>query len=226
MEVERPVSCSVHAGEASRNGARRPRSPPRPHVHCPTPRSHARDQFVSPRIRSFKNAKTNPGAPGNVVEGTPSPLLSPMASHPPSEKPSGADDELALARDQVLTNGDKHNLPTHVQHSDDLEGVEPKPSHSLTAAWDRFNGRGRKRVGFLQSVKAVVFSSCTFTPTGFGSPWDLLRIPRLERVVGVPPNRVGFPLPSLGRKQDFRMCVPSSGSRLAVHLLITVGVFG
>lgn len=134
---------------------------------------------------------------------------------------------MALARDRgerVLTNGDKHGLPTPVQHSGS-ENVELKPGPSLTAAWNRFNGHGRKRVGFLQSIKAVVFSSCTSATTISGCSWNLLRVPRPERVVAFPSNRVGFPLPSLGRKQDFRMYVPSSRSRVLVRLLIGIDVF-
>ena len=81
------------------------------------------------------------------------------------------DEELAIARDraQRVTNGSSNSLPTaHLQHSDS-EKAKPKPGHSLTsvpkAAWARFNGYGRKRIGLFQSVKAVLFSSCTFTPS-------------------------------------------------------------
>ncbi|KAF9653776.1 hypothetical protein BDM02DRAFT_3182767 [Thelephora ganbajun] len=88
-----------------------------------------------------------------------------MATQPPSEKPLGTDGELTLVSERLLTgltNGDDHNLPTHVRQSDS-EKVELKPSNpstsALRAAWERFNGYGRKRVGFLQSVKAVVFCS-------------------------------------------------------------------
>ena len=64
---------------------------------------------------------------------------------------------MALGRDRLTAepNGSSHSLPTHSENSQ---------RNSLTAApkaaWDRFNGYGRKRIGFLQSVKAVVFSSC------------------------------------------------------------------
>lgn len=151
-----------------------------------------------------------------------------MATLPPSEKPSGTDEELTLARDRVeraLTNGDKHNLPTHVQHSD-LENVELKHSDPLTTAWNRFNGYGRKRIGFIESVKAVIFSSCTSTPTVLGCCRNLLRIPRFERVIGFSSTRLGFPLRSLGRQQDLCVCVPSLGSWLIVRLLIRVDFFG
>jgi hypothetical protein len=149
-----------------------------------------------------------------------------MASLPPSEKPLGTDEKLART-ERVLTgtNGDSHNLPTHVQNSDS-GNVELETDKSMTrAAWDRFNGHGRKHVGFFQSVKAVVFCSCTFNPTASSRSWNLLRIPRFERVVDFPSIRLGFPLRPLGRQDDFCMCVPSLGSGFTARLLIGV-VFG
>jgi hypothetical protein len=122
-----------------------------------------------------------------------------MTTHPPSEKPLGTDGEPVLARDRtgsVATNGDGH-LPTHVQHNDP-ENVEHKHTRARSA-WNRFNGYGRKRVGFFQSIKAVVFCSCTSILIVFSRPWNLLRTPRLERAVGLPSNRLGLPLPPLGR---------------------------
>ena len=102
-----------------------------------------------------------------------------MATLPPSEKPLGTDEELALAPGRAQTNGGGQTLPTHVQRSDS-DDVEPKPGNPLAttprAAWDRFNGRGRKRVGFFQSVKSVVLSSCSSLPIVFGSSWNLPQI--------------------------------------------------
>lgn len=90
-----------------------------------------------------------------------------MAALPLSEKPSGVDEELTIAPGRVLTNGGDHNLPTHVQPNDSTN-VEPKLADRLTSvpknAWARFNGQGRRRIGILQSVKAVFTSSCTFVP--------------------------------------------------------------
>lgn len=83
-----------------------------------------------------------------------------MAAHPPSEKQFGVDKELAV------TNGDDHSLPTHLQPNDSTN-VEPKPGNHLASAknaWARFNGHGRKRIGILQSIKAVVTSSCKSIP--------------------------------------------------------------
>lgn len=103
-----------------------------------------------------------------------------MAAHPPSEKQLGLDEELTIPSERILTNGDNHNLPTHVQPNDSTN-VEPKPANPLTSlpknAWARFNGYGRKRIGILQSIKAVAASSCMFIPFAvsvlgiyFGSP--------------------------------------------------------
>jgi hypothetical protein len=89
-----------------------------------------------------------------------------MATHPPSEKPFGVDEELTITSERVLTNGDDHSLPTHLQPNGSMS-VEPKPGKDLTSvknAWARFNGHGRKRVGVFQSIKAVFTSSCTFIP--------------------------------------------------------------
>jgi hypothetical protein len=73
------------------------------------------------------------------------------------------EEELAIASERVSTDGDGQNLPTHIQ-SDDSTNVGLGQGRSLTSirrnAWARFNGHGRKRIGFLQSVKAVVASSC------------------------------------------------------------------
>ena len=56
-------------------------------------------------------------------------------------------------------------MPAYAQHVD-LEEVEPKPGNFMVSTsrttWQRFNGHGRKRVGFFQSLKAVALSSCTF----------------------------------------------------------------
>ncbi|KAF9788189.1 hypothetical protein BJ322DRAFT_1047593 [Thelephora terrestris] len=85
-----------------------------------------------------------------------------MATKSPSEKPLGMEEELAIASERVSTDGDGQNLPTHIQ-SDDSTNVGLGQGRSLTSirrnAWARFNGHGRKRIGFLQSVKAVVASS-------------------------------------------------------------------
>ena len=106
-----------------------------------------------------------------------------MSTHPPTEKPAGIDEEQAL-------------LPTH------LGIVEPKHRHLDTtprAAWDRFNGRGRKHVGVFQSIKAVILSSCTSFPVVVDCSLYLPPIHRLERVIGLHSRRLGFPLPTLGR---------------------------
>ena len=110
-------------------------------------------------------------------------LLQPlMATHPPSEKPLGVNEGLTLASERVLTDGGCHNLPTHVQ-SDGSTDVGLDQGHSLTAipknAWARFNGRGRRRIGFLQSIKAVVASSCAFVHRR-ACPRNLIRIPDLN----------------------------------------------
>ena len=91
-----------------------------------------------------------------------------MASHLLSEKPSKTGEELAPGR--VSTIADSLTLPTHLQHSDS-EDADVEHGSILAAApraaWRRFNGYGRKRVGFLASVKAVVFSSCAFASVVF-----------------------------------------------------------
>jgi len=56
-------------------------------------------------------------------------------------------------------------MPSCAQHVD-LEEFKLKPGKFMLSAsrtpWQRFNGHGRKRVGFFQSLKAVALSSCTF----------------------------------------------------------------
>lgn len=85
-----------------------------------------------------------------------------MATRPLSEKPSGVDEEMSIALQRVATNVDGHNLPTHVQSNGSQDGGS-KPGNPITSAsrnaWARFNGYGRKRIGFFQSLKAVIFSS-------------------------------------------------------------------
>ena len=98
-----------------------------------------------------------------------------MATPPPSEKPF-KDEELNLESGRVLSHADNPTLPTHVQHSD-LENIERELGGRLTHAWRRFNGYGRKHVGFFGSVKAVVLSSCGFISTAFSCICYLLRIP-------------------------------------------------
>lgn len=94
-----------------------------------------------------------------------------MATRPPSEKPSKADEDLTLPSGRVSGNADSFVLPSHIQHSGS-ENVEPEPGHHLRAvpkaAWKRFNGYGRKHVGFFDSVKAILFSSCVFISIVFG----------------------------------------------------------
>ena len=97
-------------------------------------------------------------------------LLPPTTMHPLSEKPLMMDEELPL-----VNNGDNRSLPTHLRHNDP-DSVELKPT-AARAAWNRFNGYGRKRVGFFQSIKAVVFCSCTFTLIVFDCSWNLLGTP-------------------------------------------------
>ena len=96
---------------------------------------------------------------------------------------------------QALTNGGSNGLPTH---SGD---VDPKYQHLGTtprAAWNRFNGHGRKRVGVFQSIKAVLFSSCISFPVVLRCSWNSLLLHRPERVIGLHSRRLGFPLPTLG----------------------------
>ena len=126
-----------------------------------------------------------------------SPLQPPMAALPPSEKTLGTGEGQVL-----LTNGGRGNLPTHVRQHSDPENIEIEPVQRAMsgprAAWERFNGHGRKPLGLFQSIKAVVFSSCTFISIVCGCSWNSLRISRLERVVGLPSDRLGFPLQTLG----------------------------
>ena len=92
-----------------------------------------------------------------------------MARLPPSEEQLGIDEERTLLSDELeaLADGGRDNLPTHVQHSDfkdvDLNSGNYVAS-TARAAWERFNGHGRKRIGFLRSVRAVICSSCTLIP--------------------------------------------------------------
>ena len=103
-----------------------------------------------------------------------------MAARPPTEKPSRTDEEVTLASGQVLHNTDSLILPTHVQSSE--SDVELESGNLLKsapkAAWRRFNGYGRKRVGFFASVKAIVFSSCVSISIIFGCDWYSPWIPQ------------------------------------------------
>lgn len=78
-----------------------------------------------------------------------------MATHSPSEKPLGEE----LASKPVFTNGDDHNLPTHLQPNDSENNLRDAPGSIPRNAWARFNGHGRKRIGFRQSIKAVLTAS-------------------------------------------------------------------
>ena len=154
-----------------------------------------------------------------------------MATRPPSEKPSKVDEELTRAPGRFMnaSNADSLVLPTHAQHSDS-DNVEPEPEHHFTtsprAAWKRFNGYGHKKIGFFDSVKAVVFSSCVFTPSFSVVIAIHFKFPRLERVVDFSSIRLGFPFQTLESRQDFCTCVPSLGSKSLIRLLIEVRVFG
>ena len=87
-----------------------------------------------------------------------------MATYPLSEKPSRVDEEQTVGLQRVLTNADVHSLPSHTQ-SGNSKNVGRPPIKTLASAsknaWGRFNGHGRKSIGFVQSVKAIIFSSCT-----------------------------------------------------------------
>lgn len=85
-----------------------------------------------------------------------------MATYTPSEKPLGVNEESASK--PVLTNGDDRNLPTHVQPNDSENNLGGALRSIPGNAWARFNGHGRKRVGPLQSIKAVLTASCMFVP--------------------------------------------------------------
>lgn len=90
-----------------------------------------------------------------------------MAMFPPSESQLGIDEERSLLSQEIPTKGNSYSLPTHVQHGD-LEdvGSKPEPDNFMISAsrtaWQRFNGHGRRRVGFFHSLKAVILSSCAF----------------------------------------------------------------
>ena len=98
----------------------------------------------------------------------------PMSVHPPSERQFSADEGRTLLYGEIQPGGGNYNMPTYVQHVD-LEETEPKLGNFMVStsrtAWQRFNGHGRKRVGFFQSLKAVALSSCTFiiVPTFSGT---------------------------------------------------------
>jgi len=153
-----------------------------------------------------------------------------MAARPPSEKLS-KDEELTRAPGRFLSasNADSLVLPTHAQHNDS-DNVEHESDNSFTAApraaWQRFNGYGREKIGFFDSVKAVVFSSCVFIPSFSVVIAIHFKSPRLERVVDFPSIRLGFPFQTLEPRQDFCACVPSLGSKSLIRLLIEVRVFG
>ena len=106
------------------------------------------------------------GVSGNVAEATFSPPTT-QAMYPPTEKQLGVDEERTLLAEEALTGGYRNSLSIHPRGSD-LEEVQIKPGNSLTSAsrtaWQRFNGHGRRSIGFLQSLKAVILSSCAFVP--------------------------------------------------------------
>lgn len=88
-----------------------------------------------------------------------------MAMYPHTEKGFRVDEERTLLSEEAPTHEDRHNLPTHVQRDGSEEG-QLKPGNPLTSAsrtaWQRFNGHGRRPIGFFRSLKAVALSSCAF----------------------------------------------------------------
>lgn len=86
-------------------------------------------------------------------------------TYPPPERQFSVDEGRTVLSGEIQPSGSDHNMPPYVQHVD-LEQVNPKPGYFVVstsrAVWQRFNGHGRKRVGFFQSLKAVALSSCTF----------------------------------------------------------------
>ena len=101
-----------------------------------------------------------------------------MATYSSSEKPPGMDEELALSH-RAPANGGGSGLATYPENL-----PEHNHRHSLTtaprAAWDRFNGYGRKRVGAMQSVRAVILSSCISFPSSSVVPRTYFLSPDLN----------------------------------------------
>ena len=149
-----------------------------------------------------------------------------MATLPSSEKMSRMGEEVPLTSGAALSSTDSLALPDHVQHNDpESGGFVPAQTVSTTpmAAWQRFNGHGRKRVGFVASIKAVVFSSCLFIPVVSVVIGIYPGFLRSEHFFGFPSIRLGFPLQTLARRQDLCVCVPPSGLKYLIRSLIGAG---
>lgn len=133
-----------------------------------------------------------------------------MYPHPPTEKPLRDDEERTLLSEEVLNGGNRQSLPTHVQRNDSEE-VHQKLGDSLTSAgrtaWQRFNGYGRRHIGFFRSLKAVVLSSCTFTHIVVTVVLRSTSDSRLEHIVDSHTTRLDFSLSRVGSKEDFYACV-------------------
>ena len=124
--------------------------------------------------------------------------------YPPAGEWVGVDEEPTLLSEEVLTDGDRNNLPIHVQRDDSEETLlKPGNSSALRTAWRRFNGHGRRRIGFLQSLTAVVLFSCMFPPIAVTSFKNRLQTPRLERVADSHTIGLDFSLPPLGPEEYF-----------------------
>ena len=147
-----------------------------------------------------------------------------MAMYPPTKKRFGVDEERTLLSEEIPTDGDRNNLPTRVQR-DGSEEILLKPGNSLTSAsrtaWQRFNGHGRRRIGLLRSLKAVVLSSCMFNPITPTPSSNSLWTPRLKRVANSHTIGLDLSLPTLGSKEDFCAYVLSFGLKFIPRLLIT-----
>ena len=133
------------------------------------------------------------------------------------------DEEVPLTSGAALRSTDNLTLPDYVRHNDP-ESSGFMAAHTVSTAsmtaWQRFNGHGRKRVGFLASIKAVVFSSCLFIPIVSVVIGIYPGFLRSEPFFGFPSIRLGFPPQTLERRQDLCVYVPPSGFKYPIRSLI------
>ena len=135
-----------------------------------------------------------------------------MATLPPSESQLGIDEERSLLSQETLARENIESLPTHSPQEDLEDGGFKHMISASRTAWQRFNGHGRRPVGFFKSLKAVVLSSCAFIPL----QWPFLGLtpdPRHKLHGDLNSVCLAFPLPTMGRDDN-----------LLVYVLTTLGI--
>lgn len=96
------------------------------------------------------------------------PALSPRASlQGPAADAHAEQEALRLSNSEMGTNHEKapttqtHETGTHHSHFNAFEMIEAEKK-GLVRFWGRLKGKGRRKVGVLESLKGFVLSSCAY----------------------------------------------------------------